>query len=236
MNKNLSNKNRMFQTVNEVVEAYKSFWKTIPVFVLVMTEYRLLLEKIMTTAQAAGVNLTGVTGSKNNTLDDLGSLLFEICSNLALFAERTKNMALHAKVFLPEYEIKRKKDGDLIIYANEVESIVSQYKASLTDYSIDEADILQLTELIASAKKEMPVPEAQYNDKKSAHADLENQFIATDDFLEKQLDKAVDSLRNKNLAFYNAYYFSRNIKNIGIRHETAKKAEAESSSSGAKTK
>lgn len=218
----------MFKTVDEVVETYKSVWENIPIFVLIMNEYRSLLARIMTTAQAAGVNLTGVTGGKNNTLETLASLLFEICSHLALFAERTKNMALHAKVFLPEYEIKTKKDGDLIVFASEVEALVNQYKASLTDYSIDEADILQLTELIALAKKELPVPDAKYNDKKSAHAELENLFSETDDFLERQLDKAVDGLRKKSIAFWNAYYFSRNIKNIGIRHDPPKPAEVKS--------
>ena len=226
MNKIFSNKNRMFQTVNEVLETYKSIWEAIPVFVLIVNEYRNLLARIMTTAQAAGVNLTGVTGGKNNTLDSLGSMLFEVCSNLALFAERTKNMALHAKVFLHEYEIKRKKEGDLIIFANEIVSLVNQYKASLTDYSIDEADILKLTELIASAKQEMPVPDGMYNEKKSAHADLENLFEETDVFLDKQLDKAVDGLRSKGLAFYNAYQNSRNIKDIGIRHEPDTQAKA----------
>ena len=219
MNKIFSNKFRMFQTVNEVVETYKSIWETIPVFVLIVNEYRSLLARIMNTAQAAGVNLTGVTGEKNNALGSLGSLLFEICSNLALFAERTKNTALHAKVFLREYAIKRKKEADLIIFANEIVSLVNQYKASLTDYSIKEADILQLTELIASAKQEIPVPGGKYNEKKSAHSDLENLFTETDVFMEKQLDKAVDGLRSKGLAFYNAYQNSRNIKDIGIRHE-----------------
>lgn len=226
MNKIFSNKFRMFQTVNEVVETYKSIWETVPVFVLIVSEFRSLLARIMDTAQAAGVDLTGVTGGKNNALGSLGSLLFEICSSLALFAERTKNAALHAKVFLPEYAIKRKKEADLIIFANEVVSLVNQYKASMADYSIKEADILKLTELIAAAKKEIPVPGGMYNEKKSAHSDLENLFAETDVFLEKQLDKAVDGIRSEGLAFFNAYQNSRNIKNIGIRHETDAQAKA----------
>lgn len=216
----------MFQTVSEVTESYKSFWETIPVFVLVMNEFRSLLARIISTAQSAGVNLTGVTGGKNDTLDALAALLFELCSNLALYAERTKNHALHAQVFLHEYEIKRKKDADLIVFANEIAALVVQYKTALTDYGIDEADITILNTLIASAKREMPIPDAKYNDKKAAHAELENLFHETDDFLEKQLDKAVDGIRNKNAAFYNAYYTSRSIKNIGIRHDAATTAKA----------
>lgn len=223
MNKKLSNKNRMLQTVAEVTEANKSIWETVPIFVIIFNEFKDLLARIMKTAQAAGVDLSGVTGGKNSTLDDLGAVLFVICSNLALFAVRTKNKALHAKVFLAEYVIKGKKDGDMVIFANEVLALVNQYKASLKDYAINDADILKLTELTALAKAETPSSEAQHTDRKTAHAELEDLFDETFVFLDEQLDKAVDTIRDRSKTFYTAYYFSRNIKNIGIRHDTPAK-------------
>lgn len=227
MNKTFSNKNRMFQTVAEVTETYKSVWETVPIFVIIFTEFKALLAKIMTTAQAAGVDLTGVTAGKNTNLDSLAVLVYEFCSNLALFAIRSNNPGLLAKVSLSEYDIKKKKDGDLIIFANEVMGLANQHKASLTDYAMDEADITKLSELIALTKKELPVPEAKYSDRKTAHAELEKLFGETTDFLEEQLDRAVDTIRSRNATFYNAYYFSRNIKNIGIRHDAATTAKAE---------
>jgi hypothetical protein len=59
----------------------------------------------------------------------------------------------------------------------------------------------------------------KYSDRKAANAELESLFDETTDFLEEQLDAAVNSIRSKSSAFYNAYFASRNIKNIGIRHE-----------------
>jgi uroporphyrinogen-III decarboxylase len=153
--------------------------------------------------------------------------VYDICSNLAIFAKRNNNPGLHAKVFIPEYVIKKKKDGDLVIFASEVAALANQYKASLTDYAVVEADITKLTELIEQTKKEMPVPEAKYSDKKAARAELEKLFDETSDLLEEQLDRAVDSLRSKNDTFYQAYYFSRNIKNIGVRHESAPQPAAQ---------
>lgn len=221
MNKAFSNKNRMFQTVAEVTETYKSVWENIPIFVIIFTEFKALLAKIMTTAQAAGVDLTGVTAGKNSTLDSLAALVYDICSSLAIYAKRNNNPGLHTKVALSEYDIKKKKDGDLIIFASEVVSLANQYKTSLTDYAIEEADIQKLTDLIALAKNEMSVPGAKYSDRKAAHAELEKLFDETSGLLEEQLDRAVDSLRSKSSTFYQAYYFSRNIKNIGVRHETS---------------
>lgn len=87
--------------------------------------------------------------------------------------------------------------------------------------------MVKLTELYALAKKEMPGPEAKYTDKKNAQAELEKAFDETDDFLEEQLDKAIDLIRSNSETFYNAYYFSRNIKNIGIRHEPTTQPAAE---------
>jgi hypothetical protein len=209
----------MFQTVVETTESYKSVWELVPIFAMVFKELKDLLAKILVVAKAAGVDLKGVTEGKNNTLDELATLLYEVCSNLALFAARNKNASLHAKVFLAESEIKGKKDGDLIIFANEVLDLVNQYKASLTDYAITEADITRLTALIADATKELPTPGSKYSDRKAAHAELERLFDETSDFLDKQVDTGVTSLRAKSSAFYNAYFASRNIKNIGIRHE-----------------
>lgn len=211
----------MFQLVAEVFETNKPFWENLPLVVLLVNEYKALLAKITTTAKAAGVVLTGATETKNNTLDELGTLLFKFCSALSLFAIRTKNYEVHAKVFVVESDITHKRQGDLMIFADEIIGLVNNYKVQLmTDYMITEADVLMLTELYALAKKEMPTPEVKYTDKKNAQAELEKTFDETDDFLEKQLDKAVDLLRSKSEVFYKAYYSSRNIKNIGIRHET----------------
>ncbi|HEX3009121.1 MAG TPA: hypothetical protein VHO90_16075 [Bacteroidales bacterium] len=51
------------------------------------------------------------------------------------------------------------------------------------------------------------------------NAELESLFDETTDFLEEQLDSAVNSIRSGSSAFYNAYFVSGNIKNIGILHE-----------------
>ncbi len=221
MNKRFNNKNRMFQLVAEVFETNKQVWESIPLIVLLVGEYKVLLEKIQLAAKAAGIVLTGATESKLSTLDALSAVLYKFCAALSLFAVRTKNQELHAKVFFPESDITRKRQGDLMIFADEIIGLVNQHKAALLDgYPVTEADVSKLTDLFTLAKKEISVPEVKYTDKKNAQAELEKTFDETDDFLEKQLDKAVDLLRSKSEVFYKAYYSSRNIKNIGIRHET----------------
>lgn len=230
MNKRFNNKNRMFQLVAEVFETNKQVWEGMPLVALLIGEYKVLLQKILTSAKAAGVVLTGATESKISILDELGGILYKLCAALSLLAVRTKNHELHAKVFLPESDISRKRQGDLLIFADEVIGLVNQYKDPLlAGYPVTEADVLKLTDLFELAKKERAIPEVKYTDKKNAQAELEKAFDETDNFLEEQLDKVVDLLRSQNEAFYNAYYFSRNIKNIGIRHEkpTAEEAEKE---------
>lgn len=220
MNKRFNNKNRMFQLVAEVMETYKLNWEAIPVIVLLVAEYKALLEKIIVTAEAAGVVLKGATGSKKSTLDDLGALLYKFCSVLSLFAIRNKDMELHTKVFIPITDITGKTQGNLIIFGGEIIGLVNKHKvALLAGYPITEAQILQLTELYALAKEEMPKPEAKYTDKQTAQAELEATFAETTDFLELQLDKAMDVIGTENEKFYAAYYVARNIKNIGLRHD-----------------
>jgi hypothetical protein len=211
----------MFQRVAEVLDSYKLTWANMPVLVLIINEYKALLEKIGIKAKAAGVVLTGATTSKNNTMDALAAVVYKFCAALSIFAVRTKNTELHAQVFLAETDIDHKRDGDLIIFADGIVDLANKYSVELlTDYPVTADDVKELNDTFALAKKEMPQPEAKYSDKRNAQAELEKTFDETSDFLEMQLDKAIDLLHSPYETFYNAYYFSRNIKNIGIRHES----------------
>lgn len=221
MDKKMNNKNMMYISTFKVLENYKSSWDMIPIFVILVAEFKSLLDRISATAIAAGLVLTGVTDNKNDTLLTLRKIVFSSISMLSLYAMRTRNMELHAKVSLNEGEVQKMRQNELLLFADQVAKWLEKYKKELVaSYGLTDATIAQIKNQIVEFTKVMPEPEAKYSDKKAANEQLTVLFNETDQFIERQLDKAVDSFRESKKELYSAYNNARKIKNLGIRHET----------------
>jgi hypothetical protein len=220
MDKKLNNKYMMYLGTDKVMGNYKLSWELIPILVTLVAEFKTLIARIAAAAVEAGVVLTGVTGSKNDTLDDLKKLVFGLISMLALYAERTKNRDLLAKVSLEKGEVQKKRQNELLLYAGEVAKWLTKYKAELiASYGLTEDMLVQFNNLIEEFTDEMPEPDAKYSDKKAARERLIELFGETDTFLENQLDKAINSQSEKLKELHAAYYNARAVKDLGIRHE-----------------
>lgn len=222
MDKKLNNKNMMYISTNKVLENNKAIWELIPIFVILVGEFQSFLNRIAAMAIAAGVDLTGVTGSKNETLLSLRKMVFTFLSMLSLFAFRTRNLELHAKVTLTEGDVNKKRQNELLLLAQQIIKWLEQYKTELTaSYGLNEAALTKLKEQTLEFSKQMPEPDAKYTERKVALEHLKALFDETDQFLEEQMDKAMDTLHESEKEFYAAYYNARVIKDLGIRHESA---------------
>jgi hypothetical protein len=141
---------------------------------------------------------------------------------LSIYAQRTKNLDLLAQVSLNDGDIQRKRQNDMLMYAGLVTKWLAKYKAELiATYGLTEDMIARLDGLIKEFSDVMPEPEAKYSDKKAARERLIGVFGETDDFMENQLDKAINSQSENLKELYAAYYNARSIKETGIRHEPA---------------
>jgi len=219
MNKRLNYKNEMFWTTLNVLLKYKPVWEIIPVIVLLVAEFTKLLEKIKETAMIAGVSLTGVTGEKNATLEDLHTVLFEFTSALAAFAHRTNNFELLSQVDFPESHLDGLRQSEVIRLAEKVIVWANENLTALADYDITAADVTELKSITTLFSNALPSADVSMAERKAANERLPLEIAETEELLKKQMDKLMVKQRRKNPEFYSAYDNSREVHNYGVRHE-----------------
>jgi hypothetical protein len=213
------NKLRMYLSVQNTINNFNAEWQGVPAFGVVFKSFEEVIAKIQETRLVQEGDLTGITKDKALAKENAIGKALEISTGVFVYGSVSNNNALMAKVDYSPSELRRSRDtviaDRLQIIHDEANSVLS----NLADYGIDQADIRELQTLIDAYAETIEDPRTSIATRSQATTALVELFKEGDKIVKEQLDKLMGQFKSSNAKFYQVYFNTRKIIDLGIRQK-----------------
>jgi len=223
MQKRLENKLTMLKAVLSFLKQNHSMWENSPVMVELVNKLEVLIGEIESIRLVIDSDITGITAEKMAQQVALIDKSYELSSILYAMASSTENRILQGKVDYSETELQKTRGGDLISISVSIAELVRENLPALMPYSLTEADVIKLEELIDNYTENLPTHRVSVAERKSAIERLKVAFTKVDILIYEQLDHMMVRYRNTFPDLYATYINARMIVKYGTRHEKVEK-------------
>ena len=215
MNKHEENKLTMYKSVHSLLNANTAKTGTIPALTDSVTEFRNLLQEIESTAIRLGQAITGKTGAKYQAENELIAALMPVGAAMVALGRKLKNPELQAKADIRESYLQRMRDTELVTKAKAIHALALENEANLVAYGITTTKLDELSDKIGNYDASLGGLESSGAVRSGARVSLSNLYGKMDDLLDNDLDRQIELLRGAHPQFYNEYFATRVIKDLG---------------------
>ncbi|MCX6151992.1 MAG: hypothetical protein NTX22_15815 [Ignavibacteriales bacterium] len=221
MNNYQTNLYRMFLAVQSYLLAQAAITSKIPAFGRAITKLQNKVKEIEDIDSGKIKISSGKTGSKAELKKELAEHLSKVASALFTYADENKITELKARVDYSDWDLKKKKDTELVSVATAIHADALPLISSLADFGIMQDEIDLLADLTADFKDAIGESGSTKSKKSGATKALIVAFNEAKKILENEADKHVNTLKKEYPNFYNEYKTAREILNYGGSHPVA---------------
>lgn len=218
MNDLQENKQSMYKTVITVTDEHVADWTSIPGFVTAYNAFKSKNSEIDVLKLIQVTDSTGFAAEKDRKLNLMADKAVKVIGGLNAYAIAVSNDALREKINYPRSAITQARDMDAITYCTIVHDEAFNHETDIADYGVTPADVTDLKNALIDFTAIVQAPRAAIADKKAATDMLPAVFKAADEKL-AIMDSIVNTLKETNTAFYEAYYVAREIVDLGRRKQ-----------------
>ncbi|MCX6151788.1 MAG: hypothetical protein NTX22_14790 [Ignavibacteriales bacterium] len=218
MNRRQLNKKRMYRAVSGVLTEYSNLINSKPKLKEYSEKFSGKLKSLDNAEIVVSKSAAGVTKTKNELKLELVKKYIPLRSVLLSYANENKRNDILELVKLPESELKRLNDTELINKTKAVLIITNEILAGLAEYEINAEVITEIQTATDSFNLSIDKKGGGEADESSARDEVNVIYDEIDDILANHLDNLVEMQREKEPNFYNAYYSARVIKDLGGSH------------------
>ena len=200
-----------YQATESHVDANASIIQTIPAFQQTYDKIKANINAIRQAAQEKSVALSGITANKSEARQTLSNLTTGIAGLVFSYAVATGNAALRDEMNVNASQLTRTRDANLAPFCQNIHDKAQANLTALADYNLNASRLAELQTAIDNYKIATPQPRAALSTRKTTNANLDTLFRDTDDLLETQFDKQIESLKPAHPDFVNTYFETRII-------------------------
>ena len=217
MNDIQSNKLKMFQAVQTVMDENASIWQDLTIVADVANKVKSIIVDILNIRQVQERDTTGITVNKTVIRDNLIQATVKVIRALVAFATVKKDYVLLGEVNYTKSELEKSRDNILYDRARLIHSRAQPLELELLDYFIGTPDITAIDTLAKDFNIAIPEKRAATTVQKTSTSDLKQKFAEADLILYEQLDKLILILEPEHPDFVKQYFIARTIVNLGHR-------------------
>ena len=211
-----------YQATKTHVAANAAIIAAVPAFQRTFQKIRANIVAIREAAQEKSVALEGITADKAAAREELSALTQNVAGLIYAYASETGDNALREEMRVPASKLIRMRDANLAPFCQNIHDKAQANLTALADYNLNAAKLAELQTAIDDFTQAAPQPRHAVTNRSTTNANLTTLFRDTDDLLENQFDKQIESLRTAHPDFVNTYFETRIIVDPPTR---AKKTE-----------
>lgn len=218
MQNRLEDKLSMYEKVDTFLQTNANVLNSVvPILTTEYLNFKIKLDDILTTVQAAAVDTTGYTEDKAKKRQELEQLTTKITRALTAYASISKNLSLRAKINYNKSDFGKMRDNDLYANTKVVEDYANQYATDLLQYGISQADIIDLGKKITHFFDVIQTPKTKIEIRSSYLQQLEMQIQEQDLQLKNIIDPLLGILEYDEPLLFAQYKKSRSIDQTGAQ-------------------
>lgn len=215
------NRQSMYKATITTCDEHNSSWSAIPAFVFQFDKFKTINAELDAVKLIQVADKTGLAVDKGNKKINMTEKAVKVIGGLKAFALVTKNNELREKINYSHSVIITARDMDAISYCKIVYGVALEHAADMVDYGVADTDIAGLNNAIINFSSEVQNPRAAIAEKKAATSMLVPLFKDASAIL-RIMDGIVETLRESDPDFYNAYNSAREIIDLGHRKRKQK--------------
>ena len=217
----LANKIGTMRSVSTTADLFHDVWENTPIMVTYFGDLDAALDVIDTNESfIEGIN-SGIRTDKEQKEHDMVMATLKVSAAGYAYAVDKNDEALTGKMDITKSDFSSKVDEAEPALAGEVYDAINPIIASLTGYPVVAADLLDLKNKIDAFKAVLRAPRDTRAGGKEAKIEIKRQVDIGFGVFDK-VDKLMINFDNASgLAFYNKYFDSRMIINMGKGHRTS---------------
>jgi hypothetical protein len=223
MQDNLENKLTMYQTVVSLLDANSTKIASITALTDALTDALTNFKDVVSAiqekdneARTARTGNADVKAARRKAVEEsalaIASALFALGS--VTHEDRLKQLAAYNKSKLAGL-----RDTQLVTDVTNIKNLADANAAPLAAYGITPAMISALDTQLSSFSSSIGTRTSGSSIGVSALKQVKTRFDDADAILEEQMDKIMEVFHNSDTQFYDAYFNSRQIIDLGIRHD-----------------
>ena len=209
----------MYKAVDALLDANVSKFSGHIMLNTLKTELDTYIENLNAKETELQTVFSGKTSSKDTAKEEMIESLIPLARNLFVYAKRNKREDLMSIADVKKGMLVRMKENELEIRAKQIKDFLVENKTALADFSVTEEEITGLGGKINTFAGANNEQDTGFAERVSANAELEIIFDKIDELLKEEIDSVMESFREKDSGFYNAYQTARVIKDLGYHKE-----------------
>lgn len=222
MQKRLSAKLMMYQSIQTILNSNKEVWQSVSIMADVINNFETLLGEIATYHQLTGENKKGITEQKAGWQKQLIDITYQVSSALFVMATRANDPVIAQQTDYTETDLVKTRDAQLVTCCSAIEELALKHQAALTAFGITGNDLAQMHDAIKRFSESLPTMRVTVSERKTANEKLKDLFAQTDALLKNQVDRLMVRFKQSQPTFYATYKTSRHVINYGVRHKKEK--------------
>ena len=209
------NKLSMMEASIEVLDGHSAQVATVPALVAAKSALVAKTLGIRNANQTQQKTTKGKTKDKEARKFTLADTAYSTAAAVQAYAAVTDNNDLFELVNFSRWKLRKTDDEEIQQVCQLIHNQAASVIASLADYGIDAADLLELQDLIDEWSAKSQVPRVAISERKAATASIPTLFKQADSILTKQMDKLMENFLTSDPDFYATYHNARRIVNAG---------------------
>lgn len=163
--------------------------------------------------------LTGHTEAKKAAKLKLSNLVATVAGLVSSYAAVEDDKPLQHEMDVQPSKLERIRDDELIPQAQLIHDRAEAHIADLADYNLTAANLTALQTAIDDYAAGTQTQRTALSGRTTATANLNDLFDETDNLLETQFDKQIESLRAEHPNFVNTYFATRKIIDVAEKEK-----------------
>jgi hypothetical protein len=222
MNTKQINQYDMYLRVQKALDTNKALWTGNGRFTANYETFVRNVQAIETLLARAEADSTAISRQKNAWREQLIDGTARLVKKVLSFAADTQDKALAAGIDHSRSELRNLRESLLPGICHAVCDKAAGLLPQLAEYGVTKAELAGLRSLADQFKAIIPEPKLAISTGKQVTGALADAFRHNNDLLREQLDGKLEQFKDKQPAFYAAYFDARNVLD-----RNGKKTEAE---------
>jgi len=163
------------------------------------------------------LEMDGKTSAKHETADTLINVLHPLSRGLRSYSRKAKKADIFELVDVPESDLEKKRDTELLAHAKSVLKKANENAADLVPYNVTPEELADVQAKIDAFENALKAQGGSMADKSSEFDALNNSLRKVEEDLD-DIDDIMERVKDKSPKFYDAYASARHVKALGTRH------------------
>lgn len=209
MDRAQTNRVTMFKTVAGYLDQNASVWSGMAPLATAVQQFQQKIGAIDTAAQKQETPVSGATGDKAATRDDLEDVLFLTCEALGVLAHTTGDHDLQALVNVSPSTLDSLGDEELANRASNVLARANARKTELATMQVTQANIDELDQALQDFQAAKAKPRTAVVERSVQTQSLSSLLREAGNILRDQIDRLVNLFRRTHPEFVAGYRSAR---------------------------